>query len=101
MKKLLGRDKIQAALGRLDRLTKEEGLSAAAQTLVVVHGIADDMRVIMGGAPSVRDFPLTFVENVVLLDGKVPTGGIGQHLGMCLGRTVIILTDLRALFLFT
>jgi hypothetical protein len=45
MKKLWGKDKTEAALERLDRLTKDEGLSAAAQTLGVVHGIADDMRV--------------------------------------------------------
>ena len=31
-----------------------EGLSAVAQTLGVVHGIADDMRVVMGGAPYFR-----------------------------------------------
>jgi hypothetical protein len=31
------KDKIQAALERLDRLTKDEGLSAVAQTLGVVH----------------------------------------------------------------
>jgi hypothetical protein len=44
MKNLWGRgqDKIQAALERLDRLTKDEGLTAVAQTLGVVHGIADD-----------------------------------------------------------
>jgi hypothetical protein len=56
VKKLLGRDKIQAALERLDRLTKDEGLSAVAQTLGVVHGIADDMRVVMGGAPYFPEF---------------------------------------------
>ncbi len=56
VKKLLGKrkDKIQAVLERLDRLTKDEGLSAVAQTLGVVHGIADDMRVVMGGAPYFR-----------------------------------------------
>jgi hypothetical protein len=51
VEKLWGNDKIQAALERLDRLTKDEGLSAIAQTLGVVHGIADDMRVVIGGAP--------------------------------------------------
>jgi hypothetical protein len=56
-----GKDKIQAALERLDRLTKDEGLSAVAQTLGVVHGIADDMRVVMGGAPYFRDFSQIFV----------------------------------------
>jgi hypothetical protein len=58
VKKLLGngKDKIEAALERLDRLTKDEGLSAIAQTLGVVHGIADGMRVVMGGMPYFRDF---------------------------------------------
>ena len=56
VEKLLGKDKIQTTLERLDRLTKDEGLSAVAQTLGVVHGIADDMRVVMGGAPYSRDF---------------------------------------------
>jgi hypothetical protein len=59
VKKLLGKrkGKIQAALERLDRLTKEEGLSAVAQILGVVHGIADDM----GGAPYFRAFSQIFV----------------------------------------
>ncbi len=48
--KLWGKDEIQAALERLDRLTKDEGLSVAAQTLGVVRGLADNMKEIMGGA---------------------------------------------------
>ena len=55
VEQLLGKDKIQAALERLDRLTKDEGLSAVAQTLGVVHGIADDMRAVIGGALYFRD----------------------------------------------
>ena len=45
MKKLLGKrkGKIQAALERLDRLTKDEGLSAVAQTLGVVHQASNEM----------------------------------------------------------
>jgi hypothetical protein len=45
---LWGKDKIRDALSRLDQLTKDEGLSAVAQTLGVVHGIS---KVVMGGAP--------------------------------------------------
>ena len=56
MKKLWGKDKIQATLEKLDRLTKVEGLSAGAQTLGVVHGLADNMKVVMGGVPYFRDF---------------------------------------------
>jgi hypothetical protein len=62
MKTLWRKDKIQATLERLDRLTKDEVLSAVAQTLGVVHGIAG---VVMGGAT---------------------TGGIGQNSGMCLAQ---------------
>jgi len=61
MKVLLGKDKVQAALERLDRLTKDEGLSVAAQTLGVVHGLAENMKVVMGGAPYFRDFSRIFV----------------------------------------
>ena len=45
MKKLLGKgnDKIQAALERLDRLTKDEGLLSVAQTLGVVHQASNDI----------------------------------------------------------
>ena len=45
MKKLwgTGNDKIQASLERLDQLTKDEGLSAVAQTLGVAHGIENDI----------------------------------------------------------
>ena len=53
MKTLSGRDKIRDALSRLDQLTKDEGLSAVAQTLGVVHGIS---KVVMEGAPYFSDF---------------------------------------------
>jgi len=60
VKKLRGKgeDKIQGALDRLDRLTKDEGLSAVAQTLGVVHGIAG---VVMGGAPYFHDLSQIFI----------------------------------------
>ena len=69
MKTLLGRnDNIQDSLERLDRLTKDEGLSATAQTLGVVsqtlgvvHGIADGMKMVIGGAHCFRDFSRLFV----------------------------------------
>ena len=56
VKSLLGKDEIQSALDRLDRLTKDEGLSAIEQTLGVVHTVADDMRAVIGGALYFRDF---------------------------------------------
>ena len=56
MKMLWREDKIQAFLERLDRLTKDEGLSVAAQTLGVVHGLTENMKVVMGGAPYFHNF---------------------------------------------
>ena len=61
MKMLWGKDKIQVALERLDRLTKDESLSVAAQTLGVVHGLAEDMKVVMGGASYFHDFSRIFI----------------------------------------
>jgi hypothetical protein len=60
VKKLWGKrkDKIEAALERLDRLTKDETSSAVAQTLGVVHGIS---RAVIGGAPYFRDFLQIFI----------------------------------------
>jgi hypothetical protein len=61
MKILWGKDKIQAVLEGLDRLTKDEGLSVAAQTLGVVHGLAENMKVVMGGASYFYFFSRIFV----------------------------------------
>ena len=50
LKKLLGGEKdIEAVLQRLDRLTMDEARIAAAQTLEVVYGLIQNMRVVMDG----------------------------------------------------
>ena len=61
MEMMWGKDKIQASLGRLDRLTKDEGLSVAAQTLGMVHGLVENMKVVMEGAPYTHDFSRVFI----------------------------------------
>ena len=48
-KQLLGEKDIEAVLSRLDRLTVEESRTAAAQTLDVVHGLVNNMEVVMEG----------------------------------------------------
>ena len=58
---LRGKDKLQDVLGRLDRLTKDEGLSAVAETLSVVHGIAHDIKVFIGGMLYFHDLSQIFV----------------------------------------
>jgi hypothetical protein len=48
-KKLLGEREIEAVLQRLDRLTQEEGRMTVAQTLEVVHGLVNNVKVVMNG----------------------------------------------------
>ena len=50
VKKLLGEKEVEAVLQRLDRLTQDEARTAAAQTLDVVHGLVQNMKVVMDGA---------------------------------------------------
>ena len=49
MKKLLGEDEIEAVLQRLDRLTQDEARMTAAQTLEIVYGLVQNMKVVMDG----------------------------------------------------
>ncbi|KAH9169582.1 hypothetical protein EDB89DRAFT_1908480 [Lactarius sanguifluus] len=48
-KKLLGDSEIETILKRLDRLTQEEARMTVAQTLAVVHGLLNNMKVVMDG----------------------------------------------------
>ena len=45
----MGDGEIETILKRLDRLTQEEARMTMAQTLAIVHGLLDNMRVIMDG----------------------------------------------------
>ena len=49
VKKLLGENEVEAITQRLDRLTQDEARITAAQTLEVVYGLFQNMRVIMDG----------------------------------------------------
>ena len=49
VKKLFGENKIEAVLQRLDRLTQDEARTTAAQTLEVVYGLVQNMRVVIEG----------------------------------------------------
>ncbi|KAF8269014.1 hypothetical protein EI94DRAFT_1699825 [Lactarius quietus] len=62
-KKLLGDSEIETILRRLDRLTQEEARMTITQTLAVVHGLLNNMKVVMDG-------------------GETSTSAIRQTLGM-------------------
>jgi hypothetical protein len=49
-KKLLGESEIETVLQRLDRLTQDEARITVAQTLGVVHGLVESVKVVMEGA---------------------------------------------------
>jgi hypothetical protein len=44
-----GEKNVEAVLQRLDRLTQDEARTTAAETLEVVHGLVQNMRVVMDG----------------------------------------------------
>ena len=58
-KKLLGENDIEAVLQRLDRLTMEESQMTATQTMEVVYGLFKNMKVVMDGAETLLDSPVT------------------------------------------
>ena len=98
MKMLRGEDKIPAALERLGRLTKDEGLSVAAQTLGVVHGLAENMGVVIGGAPYFHDFLRIICLSSCSIRWKGADGWYPTELGYVSSRTNgITVADLRAL----
>jgi hypothetical protein len=57
-KKLLGENDIEAVLQRLDRLTMEESRMTATQTMEVVYGLFNNMKVVMDGMEALLDMSL-------------------------------------------
>ena len=49
-KKLLGDGEVETVLRRLDRLTQDEARATVTQTFGVVHGLINNMRIVMDGA---------------------------------------------------
>ena len=49
VKKLFGENEVDAIFQRLDRLTQDEARTTAAQTLEVVYGLLQNMRVVIDG----------------------------------------------------
>ena len=47
--KLVGEKKMEAIVQRLDRLTQDEARQTVAQILKIVHGLVENMKVVMGG----------------------------------------------------
>ena len=49
VRKLIGEKKMEAMVQRLDRLTQDEARQTAAQILKVIHGLVENMKVVING----------------------------------------------------
>jgi hypothetical protein len=80
-KKLLGESEIEAVIHRLDRLTQEEGRVTMAQTLEVVHGLVNNVKVVMNGAQKFSGISRRLIKNLPPTDGQSSVDGIWKALG--------------------
>ncbi len=80
-KKFLGDSEIESILRRLDRLTQDEARMMEAQILEVVHGLMNNMKVVMDG----ERIPLVDFETsdsgIVCEGGEASTREIRKTLG--------------------
>ena len=58
VRKLVGEKKMEAMVQRLDRLTQDEARQTVAQILKVVHGLIENMKVIMNGEQNLPSLSL-------------------------------------------
>jgi hypothetical protein len=78
----MGENDIEAVLQRLDRLTMEESRMTATQTMEVVYGLFNNMKVVMDSTETLLDISFTVRSTFVLLDGKASIDNIREALGM-------------------
>lgn len=75
---------IEAVLQRLDRLTTEEARMTVTQTLEVVYGLVNNVKLVMDSTPGFAVLIRGISLNCPLIDGDMSTDGIRQALGMFL-----------------
>src|SRR6266702_4036146 len=80
-KRLLGDSEIETILKRLDRLTQEEARMTVAQTLAVVHGLLNNMKVVRDGESSCLVNSKRLIRLFVCVGGEASTSAIRQTLG--------------------
>ena len=82
VKKILGDNEVESVLQRLDRLTLDEARTTATQTLEVVHGLVQNMRVVIDGEAALSGFAVMCCLAFHLLDGKTSGDAIWDALSM-------------------
>jgi len=78
----MGEKEVESVLQRLDRLTLDEARTTAMQTLDVVHGLVQNMRVIMDGKATLSGLMLMWGLTSCPLDGKASAETIWDALSM-------------------
>ena len=81
VKKFLGEKDVEAITQRLDRLTQDEARVTAAQTLEVVYGLFQNMRVVMDGE-KIKSACNLILSTFFVLDGKASVDCVRDALGM-------------------
>lgn len=79
MKKILGERDTDAVLQRLDRLTQDGALTAATETLKVVHSLVQGIRVVMDGEQIDSVCDLLSVEYAFLKTAEDPSIVCRKH----------------------
>jgi uncharacterized protein YpuA (DUF1002 family) len=64
--KFVGEKKMEAVVQRLDRLTQAEARQTVAEILKVVHGLVENMKVVMNGEQIHQDIRPLGVEGIFL-----------------------------------
>ena len=64
VRKLAGEKKMEAMVQRLDRLTQDEARQTIAEVLKVVHGLVENMKVVMVGEQIHQTYRLLGVEGI-------------------------------------
>ena len=80
-KKLLGESEIEDVLRRLDRLTLDEARMTGTETLQVVHGLVDHLKIVIGGTQLLL-CRLLIAHRTFRIDGTTSMQDIWQALGM-------------------
>ena len=82
IKKILGENEVESVLQRLDRLTLDEARTTATQTLEVVHGLVQNVRVVVDGEATLSGLTLMRCLAFCPLDGKASADAILDSLSM-------------------
>jgi hypothetical protein len=81
VRKLIGEKKMEAMVQRLDRLTQNEARQTVAQILKVVHGLVENVKVVIKGEQNTPSLSPAGCRRSFPIDGEVSIGNLKEALG--------------------